>query len=74
MLLERVAKRARAAGIEQLMAICFATDRTVVRLLSGLGATTVGASEAAVAKLGIGLKSTRSDHCASEPASGGWRD
>ena len=36
MLLGRVATRARAAGIEQLIAICLATDRIVVRLLSGL--------------------------------------
>ena len=57
MLLERVATRARAAGIEQFIAICLASNHTVIRLLSGLGPTTVGPSDAGVVELRIDLKS-----------------
>jgi len=74
MLLERVATRARAGGIEQFIAICLATNHTVIRLLSRLGPTTVGPSDAGVVELRIDLKSTRPDRCAPEPASGGRRD
>jgi RimJ/RimL family protein N-acetyltransferase len=59
MLLERVATRARAAGIEEFIAICLATNHAVIRLLSRLGATTVGPSDAGVVELRIDLKSTR---------------
>jgi N-acetylglutamate synthase-like GNAT family acetyltransferase len=67
MLLERVAAKACAAGIEQLMAICLATNHTVIRLLSRLGPTSVGPSDAGVVELRIDLKSTRLDRCAPEP-------
>jgi RimJ/RimL family protein N-acetyltransferase len=59
MLLERVATRARAAGIEEFIAICLATNHAVIRLLRRLGATTVGPSDAGVVELRIDLKSTR---------------
>jgi GNAT superfamily N-acetyltransferase len=74
MLLERVATRARAAGIEQLIAICLATNHTVIRLLSRLGPTTVGPSDAGLVELRIDLTSTRPDRSAQGPAGGGRRD
>ena len=43
-LLERVAARARAVGIEQLTASCLASNDALIRLLSRLGPTTVGPS------------------------------
>ena len=74
MLLERVAVRARTVGIEQLIAICIASNHTVIRLLSRLGPTTVGPSDAGVVELRIDLKSTHPDRCAPDPAIGGRRD
>jgi GNAT superfamily N-acetyltransferase len=74
MLLERVAARARAAGIEQFIAICLATNHTVIRLLSRLGPTTVGPSDAGLVELQIDLTSTRPDRSSLGPASGGRRD
>ena len=44
-LLERVAARARSVDIEQLTASCPASNDTLIRLLSRLGPTTVGAVE-----------------------------
>ena len=44
MLLERLAARARSVGIEQLSAICVASDHELIRSLSRLGAMTVGPS------------------------------
>ena len=41
-LLERLAARARSVGIEQLSAVCLASDHRLIGLLSRLGATTVG--------------------------------
>lgn len=70
MLLERVATRARAAGIEQFIAICLATNHTVIRLLSRLGPTTVGPSDAGLVELRIDLTSPRPDRFAPRPASG----
>ena len=55
MLLERVAARARSAGIEQLTAVCLASDLTLIRLLSRLGATTVGPSDAGLVGIRIDL-------------------
>ncbi len=59
MLLERVTTRARSVGIEQFIAICLASNHTVIRLLSRLGPTTVGPSDAGVVELRIDLTSTR---------------
>lgn len=74
MLLERVAARARSVGFERFIAICLATNDTVIRLLSRLGPTTVGPPEAGVVELRIDLKSRGPDRCAPEPSSGGPRD
>ena len=54
MLLERVAARARSVGIEQLTAVCLASNLALIRLLSRLGATTVG-------PLDVGLVDVRID-------------
>jgi RimJ/RimL family protein N-acetyltransferase len=54
-LLERVAARARSVGIEQLTAICLAGNLTLIRLLSRLGATTVGRSDAGLVDIRIAL-------------------
>ena len=45
-LLERIATRARSVGIEPFTVMCLATNNTVVRLLSRLGPTAVGPSDA----------------------------
>ncbi len=42
MLLQRVAVRARAVGIERLVATCLSRNEPVIRLLSRLGETAVG--------------------------------
>ncbi len=42
LLLERVAARGRAVGIERLVASCLSRNEPVIRLLSRLGDTTVG--------------------------------
>jgi GNAT superfamily N-acetyltransferase len=55
MLLERVAARARAAGVERFVAICLAANRTVIRLLSRLGETTITPPAAGVVELRIDL-------------------
>jgi hypothetical protein len=73
MLLERVAARARSVGIEQLIAICLASH-TVILLLSRLGPTTVGPSNAGVVELRIDLQSTHPDRCPPSLVSGGRRD
>ena len=46
MLPERIATRARGAGMQQFTAMCLATNDAVIRLLSRLGPTTVGPSDA----------------------------
>ena len=46
MLLERIATKARSVGIEQLTAICLASNLTFIRLLSRLGATTIAPAAA----------------------------
>ncbi len=74
MLLDRVAARARAAGVEQLTAICLATNYTVIRLLSRLGPTTVGPSDAGLVDVRIDLMSTRPARSPSRAASDGRRD
>ena len=73
MLLERVTARARSAGIEQFIAICLASNHTVIRLLSRLGPTRIGPSDAGVVQLRIDLTSARSDRFPPGSASGGRR-
>jgi acetyltransferase len=55
MLLERVAGRAREAGVERLTALCLATNDTVIRLLTRLGPTTISPPDAGVVELRIDL-------------------
>ncbi len=66
LLLGRLAARARTAGIEQFTALCLASNHTVIRLLSRLGETTVGAPEAGIVELRIDLSSTALDRAASQ--------
>lgn len=73
-LLERVASRARAAEIEQFIAICLASNHAVIRLLSRLGPTTIGPSDAGVVELRIDLTSNCPDRSSPGSASGGRRD
>jgi GNAT superfamily N-acetyltransferase len=61
MLLDRVASRARSAGIETFKATCLATNHTVIRLLRRLGATTIGESDAAVVDVRIDLRTAPAD-------------
>jgi acetate---CoA ligase (ADP-forming) len=55
MLLERAATRARSVGIEQLTAICLASNLTFIRLLGRLGPTMVEPSEAGLVDVRIDL-------------------
>lgn len=55
LLLRGVAARARDTGIEHLTATCLASNHTVIRLLSRLGATRIGASDLGVVDLRIDL-------------------
>jgi RimJ/RimL family protein N-acetyltransferase len=55
LLLERIAARARDAGIDCFTATCLATNHTVIRLLSRLGATTIAPPEAGIVELRIDL-------------------
>lgn len=55
MLLERVATKARSVGIEQLTAICLASNLTFIRLLSRLGATTIAPAAAGLVDIHIDL-------------------
>lgn len=71
-LLERVAARSRSVGVNQLAAICLASDDTLIRLLSRLGPTTVGPSNLGSVHVWIDLSAAVPDH--SSPASGGPRD
>jgi len=73
-LLERVAARARSVGVDQFIAICLASSHAIIRLLSRLGPTTVGPSDAGIVELRIDLTSTRPDRSAAGPASGGLGD
>jgi GNAT superfamily N-acetyltransferase len=74
MLLERVTARARSAGIEQFIAICLASNHTVIRLLSCLGPTMIGPSDAGVVELRIDLTSARPDRSPPGSAGGGRHD
>jgi GNAT superfamily N-acetyltransferase len=70
MLLERVTVRARSAGIKQFIAVCLASNHTVIRL----GPTKVGPSDAGVVELRIDLTSARPDRFPPGAASGGRHD
>jgi GNAT superfamily N-acetyltransferase len=72
--LGRIATRARGAGIQQFTAMCLATNNAVIRLLSRLGPTTVGPSDAGLVAVRIDLTGTRPDRSASGLAGGGRRD
>jgi hypothetical protein len=74
MLLERVAARARSVGVDQVIAICLASSHAIIELLSRLGPTTVGPSDAGIVELRIDLARTRPDRSAAGPASGGRCD
>lgn len=74
MLLERLTARAQSAGIEQFIAICLTSNHTVIRLLSRLGPTRIGPSDAGVVELRIDLTSARSDRSPPGSASGGRHD
>jgi hypothetical protein len=50
---------ARSVGVEPFTVMCLATNNTVVRLLSRLGPTTVGPSDAGLVDVRIDLTSTR---------------
>ncbi len=54
-LLERVAARARAVGIEHLVATCLATNERMIRLFTRIGATTVGPAIAGTVDVSIDL-------------------
>jgi RimJ/RimL family protein N-acetyltransferase len=54
-LLERVATRARAVGIERLVATCLSRNEPVIRLLSRLGETTIGPSDVGLVDVRIVL-------------------
>jgi GNAT superfamily N-acetyltransferase len=63
LLLERIAARARAAGIRSLTAWCLASNGAIIRLLRRLGPATIDAPAAGVVKVDIDLTggpSTRS--------------
>jgi GNAT superfamily N-acetyltransferase len=54
-LLQRLAARARAAGIESFVALCLATNHAVIRALSRLGPTTVSPPDTGVVEVRIDL-------------------
>jgi GNAT superfamily N-acetyltransferase len=54
-LLDRVAERARAVGIEYLAAVCLVTNERMIRLFRQLGETTVGPSIAGTVDVSIDL-------------------
>jgi len=59
MLLERVTALARTRGFGCFTALCLASNHPVIRLLSRLGPTTVGAADVGLVELRIDLNSTR---------------
>jgi GNAT superfamily N-acetyltransferase len=56
MLLERVAARARASGVEWFTALCLESNYTVIRVLSRLGPTIISPSQAGTVELRIDLR------------------
>jgi RimJ/RimL family protein N-acetyltransferase len=55
-LLDVVAERARASGIERFVALCLSRNHTAIRTLSKLGPTTVSSSDAGVVDVRIELR------------------
>jgi GNAT superfamily N-acetyltransferase len=55
LLLRRIAALARSAGIDTFVALCLASNETVIRLLSRLGSTTIDEPMAGVVELRIRL-------------------
>ena len=55
LLLQQIAARARAAGIDRLTALCLASNTAVLRLLSRLGQMTTSPPEAEVIEVQINL-------------------
>ncbi len=56
LLLRQIAARARAVGIDCLVAPCLASNTAILRLLSRLGPMTVGPPEAGVVEVRISLR------------------
>jgi RimJ/RimL family protein N-acetyltransferase len=61
LLLERIAARARAAGILSLSAWCLASNGAIIRLLRRIGPTTIDPPAAGVVKVRIDLTSAGRD-------------
>jgi RimJ/RimL family protein N-acetyltransferase len=55
LLLRQIAARARAAGIDCLVAVCLTSNTAILRLLSRLGPMTTGPPEAGVVEVRISL-------------------
>lgn len=55
LLLQQIAARARAAGIDCLVALCLTSNTAILRLLSRLGPMTIGRPEAGVVEVRIRL-------------------
>ena len=68
LLLERVAAKARAVGIQQFTAACLVTNHTVIRLLSRLGTASVGPPDAGIVTVRIDLTGRHGERVASAPA------
>lgn len=56
LLLQRIAARARAAGIEYLTALCLTSNHAILRLLSRVGPMTTGRSVAGIIEVRIDLR------------------
>jgi L-amino acid N-acyltransferase YncA len=56
LLLQQIAARARAAGIDCLVALCLTSNTEILRLLSRLGPMTTGRPEAGVVEVRISLR------------------
>jgi L-amino acid N-acyltransferase YncA len=55
LLLDRLACRARAAGVSRFIAVCYESNDAVCRLLRRLGPTTIGPSEVGVVEVHVEL-------------------
>jgi GNAT superfamily N-acetyltransferase len=73
LLLERVAAKARAVGIQQFTAACLVTNRTVIRLLSRLGTASVGPPDAGIVTIRIDLTRRHTAEVTSAPGRPGRR-
>lgn len=56
LLLRQIAARARAAGIDRLVALCLTSNTAILHLLSRLGPMTTGPAEAGVVEVQISLR------------------